>query len=209
MLYIAHRGYSLKYKDNSVEGIRAAIERGYDGVEIDVQLCKDGRIVLYHDVFAGDRFVSEMTYETLAASFGIQTLDDLYNEVPEIEHALLFVDIKGSDTDICVALDAFYKTRSITSVYFCSFNRKLVSRLPVQFKKGSTFQTTFLPGEYDTLIGDIQVVVLHWTCLDQQFIEHCKHRNVAVFTFTHKEPMELSYMKRFSDVTGIITNGLC
>jgi glycerophosphoryl diester phosphodiesterase len=41
---MAHRGYSLKYKDNSIDAIREAILRGYDGVEIDVQLCGTGRI---------------------------------------------------------------------------------------------------------------------------------------------------------------------
>ena len=35
MRYIAHRGYSIRYRDNSIEGIREAIHREYDGVEID------------------------------------------------------------------------------------------------------------------------------------------------------------------------------
>lgn len=208
MLFVAHRGYSLRHKDNSIEGVRAAIERGYDGIEIDVQLCKDGRIVLYHDVYAGDQFVSETNFATLSTAFGIQSLEELYRAVPEVEHTLLFVDIKGDRTDICDALEAFYQTRSITDVYFCSFNRTLVYRLPVQFKKGSTFGTTFLPDEYDLMIGNLQVVLLHWTCLDSSFIAHCKERNVSVFTFTHKEPMELNYMTRYKDLTGIITNGL-
>lgn len=36
MKYIAHRGLSSKYKQNTVE----AIQSGYHGVEIDIQLCK-------------------------------------------------------------------------------------------------------------------------------------------------------------------------
>jgi glycerophosphoryl diester phosphodiesterase len=51
MLWIAHRGYSIDFRDNSVEAIREAVRRGYHGVEIDVQLCKTGEIVLHHDVY--------------------------------------------------------------------------------------------------------------------------------------------------------------
>ena len=47
MKCIAHRGYSLKYKDNSVQGIKEALFRGYDGVEIDIQLCDTGEIVVF------------------------------------------------------------------------------------------------------------------------------------------------------------------
>ena len=50
MKCIAHRGYSLKYRDNSIEAIRQAIHMEYDGVEIDVQLCATGELMLHHDV---------------------------------------------------------------------------------------------------------------------------------------------------------------
>lgn len=208
MLFIAHRGYSSRYRDNSIDGIQAAIEQGYDGVEIDVQLCLDGRIVLYHDIYAGDRFISETTYEELSTFSGIQSLEELYDEVPAIEHTLLLVDIKGNSTDICNALVAFYATRSITDVYFCSFNRKLVYRLPIQFKKGCIFETTFLPHEYDMMIDNLQVVLLHWTCLDEQFIRQCLLRNAMVFAYTHKEPMELKWMNKCDLLNGIVTNEL-
>ena len=54
MKCIAHRGYSIKYKDNSIEAIQEAINRDYDGVEIDVQLCGTGELVLHHDVYLDD-----------------------------------------------------------------------------------------------------------------------------------------------------------
>ena len=42
MKCIAHRGYSLTHIDNSIEAIREAVHREYDGVEIDIQLCGSG-----------------------------------------------------------------------------------------------------------------------------------------------------------------------
>jgi glycerophosphoryl diester phosphodiesterase len=52
----------------------------------------------------------------------------------------------------------------------------------------------------------LNVVILHWTCLDHDFITHCKNEDIRVYTYTHKEDEELEYMYRYR-VDGIITNG--
>ncbi|MFD2115292.1 glycerophosphoryl diester phosphodiesterase membrane domain-containing protein [Paenibacillus yanchengensis] len=45
----AHRGDTLEAPENSLRSITAAIEKGYQSVEIDVQLTEDGVAVLHHD----------------------------------------------------------------------------------------------------------------------------------------------------------------
>ncbi|HYD84553.1 MAG TPA: glycerophosphodiester phosphodiesterase family protein, partial [Opitutus sp.] len=47
----AHRGGVVedKFPDNSADAVRAAIERGYWGLEIDIRETKDGVLVLRHD----------------------------------------------------------------------------------------------------------------------------------------------------------------
>jgi len=81
-----------------------------------------------------------------------------------------------------------------------------VYNLPQRFKKGSTFETTFDPSEYDMVTRDLDAVVLHWTCLDHDFITYCRVVGIKVYTYTHKEDKELEYMYRYG-VDGIITNG--
>lgn len=46
---IAHRGYALRYPENTLPSLRAAIEAGARYLECDVQLTKDGIPVLLHD----------------------------------------------------------------------------------------------------------------------------------------------------------------
>ena len=46
----AHRGYSGKYPENTMLAFKKAVEAGADGIELDVQLSKDNRIVICHDV---------------------------------------------------------------------------------------------------------------------------------------------------------------
>ncbi len=46
---VAHRGYALRYPENTVVSIRAALEAGARAVEFDVQLTADRVPVLLHD----------------------------------------------------------------------------------------------------------------------------------------------------------------
>jgi len=45
----AHRGASLKAPENSLPAFALAVELGADGIELDVQLSKDGVPVVFHD----------------------------------------------------------------------------------------------------------------------------------------------------------------
>lgn len=49
MKNFAHRGFSGKYPENTMIAFRKAIEAGVDGIELDVQLTKDGHVVIIHD----------------------------------------------------------------------------------------------------------------------------------------------------------------
>ncbi|KNC50081.1 glycerophosphoryl diester phosphodiesterase [Thecamonas trahens ATCC 50062] len=46
---VAHRGYSSAAPENTLAALKMSIEAGVDGVEIDLQVTKDGVIVLLHD----------------------------------------------------------------------------------------------------------------------------------------------------------------
>ncbi|WP_139489635.1 glycerophosphodiester phosphodiesterase [Brevibacillus dissolubilis] len=48
-LIYAHRGASGNYPENTMNAFRAAVEQGADGIEIDVQLTRDGEPVVIHD----------------------------------------------------------------------------------------------------------------------------------------------------------------
>ena len=66
----AHRGFSSKYPENTLLAFEKAIEVGVDGMEFDVQLTKDGEIVIIHDetidrTSNGSGLVKVFTYEVL------------------------------------------------------------------------------------------------------------------------------------------------
>ncbi len=45
----AHRGFSRSYPENTLLAFGEALRTGCDGIELDVQLSKDGRLVVFHD----------------------------------------------------------------------------------------------------------------------------------------------------------------
>ena len=48
-LIIAHRGHSLEVPENTTEAYRRAIELGAEMIEADVNISRDGRLVMMHD----------------------------------------------------------------------------------------------------------------------------------------------------------------
>ncbi len=76
-LIFAHRGYSAKYPENTLPAFKAAIAARADGIELDVQLSKDGVPVVIHDetlprTTTGRGFVKDHSAEEL------QTMKILY-----------------------------------------------------------------------------------------------------------------------------------
>ena len=49
MKVYAHRGYSGKYPENTMLAFKEAEKTGCYGIELDVQLTKDGEVVIIHD----------------------------------------------------------------------------------------------------------------------------------------------------------------
>ena len=67
---MAHRGYSGKYPENTMLAFEEAAKTGADGIELDVQLTKDGQVVVIHDeridrTTDGSGWVKDYTYEEL------------------------------------------------------------------------------------------------------------------------------------------------
>ncbi|MBT2677574.1 glycerophosphodiester phosphodiesterase [Bacillus sp. ISL-35] len=48
-LILAHRGYAAEYPENTMLAFKEAEKAGADGLELDVQMTKDGELVVIHD----------------------------------------------------------------------------------------------------------------------------------------------------------------
>ncbi|MER0467410.1 glycerophosphodiester phosphodiesterase [Bacillus cabrialesii subsp. cabrialesii] len=98
----AHRGASGQYPENTMLAFEKGIEAGADGLEFDVQLAKDGRIVVIHDERL-DRttslkgFVKDTAYDVIKTANAAANHDQTYSDtkVPLLEDVLSWAEKKN------------------------------------------------------------------------------------------------------------------
>lgn len=112
-LIIAHRGHSLEVPENTTEAYLRAIELGAEMIEADVNISRDGRIMMIHDATldrttSGHGRVSEATWDEIAsldagswfgpdfAGLRIPTVEDTIELARDARIWMCF-EVKGSD----------------------------------------------------------------------------------------------------------------
>ena len=67
--YFAHRGAQKIYSENTLKSFQKAIELGCDGIEMDIQITKDEKIIIFHDfdiaLGKNQHFISQLTYQEI------------------------------------------------------------------------------------------------------------------------------------------------
>lgn len=108
----AHRGlHGAGVPENSIQAFALAVEKGY-GVELDVQMTKDGKVVVFHDgtlkrMCGVDGFLKDFTYDELQ-QFRLAGTDQripLFSDVLEVlKETDLICEIKGDNGNHCYEL---------------------------------------------------------------------------------------------------------
>ncbi len=142
MKIIAHRGFHDKYKPNTKEALISALEKEYiDGIEFDIRLTKDKKIVIIHDPiinFISDGFgiVKKMTYRKLLKyNFGtkenpskILLLDNFLKNLKTDK--IILIDIKEESNNITIANKLIKIINKYNlNIYICSFNYNIIKYL--------------------------------------------------------------------------------
>ena len=100
----AHRGASRQFPENTLAAFRRAAELGADGIELDVSLSADGRVVVMHDntvdrTTNGHGEIAELSWDEIRAlDCGMGQRPPLLSEVLEFmrDNALLLnIEIKS------------------------------------------------------------------------------------------------------------------
>ena len=131
--FIAHRGYSGKYLQNTEEAFIKAVEHGSGGIETDVRITKDGVLVVNHDddaVFEdGTRLkICDATYEELTSKPLLNRFTDTkiyvctfrrYLEICRDGNMVCFIELKGHFPDEKIN-EAFTLAGEVYDLKMCS-----------------------------------------------------------------------------------------
>ncbi len=208
MKVYAHRGYRGKYPENTMLAFEKAVEVGADGIELDVQLTKDGEIVIIHDETV-DRttdakgFVKDFTLSELKkldagriknGAFGFQ-------EIPTLGEYLNFAKKHNIITNIEIKSAVYYyeeleeKTLDMVKEYelgnkivFSSFNHmsiNLLKKLAPEIRGGALLEYIDLgnPGYYCKKHGFDSFHPDHAT-FTKEDMENCKKHGIEVNVWT-------------------------
>jgi glycerophosphoryl diester phosphodiesterase len=209
ILSIAHRGYSSKYKDNSWSAFKNVKKKGFDMIEIDIQLCKSGEIIIYHDTFLKNKQISTLTLaEIKKKKKSIITLQEFF-EYFDSNIQPVYLDMKGGE-ELAHRLFCFLKTYAInlTNIICCSFNKRHIDYLKLkipELKVGFITSNILNTEDLENYTKNIDALIIEWNMLDNDTIKFCRQKEICVYTYTMKGIDSFNYIKNFN-VDGIISN---
>lgn len=128
VIVLGHRGFSAKYPENTILAFQKAIEAGADGIELDVWLTKDGRVVVMHDETIDrtsnlrgrvkNMTLGEIRRAELAMGQRIPALEEVFEVLPE--EAMVNIEIKDADA-VKAAYNIVKRFNASERVLFSSF----------------------------------------------------------------------------------------
>ena len=147
MYLISHRGLDNHiYSENSLKAIESVLNKDYiDGIEIDVRMTKDKKIVLIHDpvidlISNGSGIVKYMNFDDLnkyqygKSKESIITLDNLLDIINTDK--IILIEIKEFGNDFINLVDETIKiiSKHNLNIYISSFNYRLLNYVKSKYK---------------------------------------------------------------------------
>ncbi len=230
VLNFAHRGASQNAPQNTLAAFRLAREMGVDGVELDVQVSKDGEAVVIHDFTVdattdGQGPVKDKTLAELKeldagsrfdARFAGERIPTLEEVIVEVGHQLVLnIELKarafGSAHLVAEVVRLIEDHGLIHRVIVSSFNPLALRRV----KKLNQRIATGLLYYFDLPAHLLRALLLFLTEPDalhpekhlvtQEYMRWAKERGYRVNVWTVDEPAEMERLIALG-VDGIITN---
>ncbi|MEK0317577.1 glycerophosphodiester phosphodiesterase [Cohnella sp. 56] len=220
VLIAAHRGDTAGAPENSLQSVLSAIDKGLTAVELDVQLTRDGVVVLNHDAnlrrMAGvNSRVSDLTYAQLGRldigedengePVRIATLGEVLGEAQG--RIKLLIDLKPYGAGEALAEDVvrlIRETRMEEDAYIQSFDGaalRHIREIDPEIKIGQILY--FALGDLSSL--DVDFYTIEQIMLTKQLVNKAHAAGRGVWVWTVNDRRDLKEVLKFQ-VDGIITD---
>lgn len=215
---ISHRGndVGITYPENSKEAIYEVLKRDYiAGVEFDVRMTKDKKIVVSHDnnialSSNGRGFISNMNLNVLEKyNFGtithpikIATLNEILTNLDS--NKKIIIEIKDESKKYKRVVKEVYKiikNYSDLNIYICSFNDKLIQYF---MKKYPTVKTGLLVGVKKNLNSNNKNFYFYSVSIIN-YKSYLNYDNLYIWTINEKAILD-DVLKTINRNIGVITD---
>ncbi|MGH4140196.1 glycerophosphodiester phosphodiesterase [Clostridium sp.] len=224
----AHRGASAYYPENTLISFEKAIEMGATGIETDVQLTKDGILVLIHDEMVnrttdGEGLVKDYTYKELNKLDAGSWMGEKFAgaKIPTVEE-LIYLTL---DSDIVInfeikngiviyedieqkLIDLIYKHKINHKVILSSFNHYSIAKCNKISKAINTgvlyMEGIYKPYNYASTVG-AKAIHPYVLAINEEVIKETKKHKTQINVFTVDDEEKMKFLLDMK-VDGIITN---
>jgi glycerophosphoryl diester phosphodiesterase len=229
-LSFAHRGASRDAPDNTMAAFVRAAELGADGIELDVQLSRDGEVVVIHDfrleaTTDGEGLVRDKTLAELLEldagswfhpSFAGQRIPTLQKVVDEVGHRLLLnIELKTVDPRddglAAMVVRIVEENGLLDRVILSSFNplalrraKRVNSRVPVGLLYAPD-SPILLRRPWLHHFMRLEALHPHHASVDDRYMAWARKRGYRIHTWTVDDPDEMERLMR-QGVDMIISN---
>lgn len=224
---IAHRGASRDYPENTLLAYRKAIEMGVEYLEIDVQVTRDGEIVVMHDerldrTTNGTGFIDNLLLadiRELDAGQGEQV--PLLSEVFQLardNHIRLCIEVKGVDEYASVEItnvtvNAIQRADFVPFAVLTSFYQDALRRAKQLEPRLATLldpspqDGSLTPREIceQTLASHANIISFDFEYVTPQVMREAELTGLAMWPWAPNTPEEISRMLALN-VPGIMTD---
>lgn len=225
----AHRGFSSEYPENTMLAFTKAYEAGADGIETDVQMSKDGKVVVIHDesllrTCGVDKRVEECTFEELVNTRASRTKGDRFDAtIPSFDELCAFIAKTGMVTNVEIKTGVVYypgieeKIRDSVVKYgiedkviFSSFNPLslvVMKKLLPQCESGLLFESVFNPLHLSYLVKECGFQYLHpdFALVNDSMLSEAKACGLSLNVWTVDKEDDLKKLMEWG-VNAAITN---
>ncbi len=217
-LIISHAACGGHAPENTLAGIRKAIELGSEAIEIDLQASADGVPVLMHDLTVdrttkGSGEVAKLTLEELraldAGGEPVPTLAEVLDLT--IGKVLLVMEIKAPGIEEHVAR-VVHEKQALNDVMAWSFYppalqgmRAAEPRIPCALLVGGESMPEWERMRSLALKLGVQGVSVFTPAIDERVVEDCRRRGLALYTWTPDTETAIERAVR-AGVDGVCSN---
>lgn len=213
-MYIAHRGYGNNiYNDNSFDAYENAFNNDFNMIEMDVQLCKSGEVIIYHDIYIKTKLIRDMNYSELSCK-NIKTLKEFLIEKYN-KNMNILLDIKGKHDNIVDKILILCNKYNINynKIFMSSFNKIVITDL-IKFKSiynykiGLISDNNFYYDEIKYQLNKIDFISINFEMLiacDEELLKQCKEKNIKIFVWTIQNNDQYELLKNI-DIDGYISD---
>lgn len=215
MKELAHRGYSALYPENTMEAFIQAYYKGFDGVETDVHMTRDGHLVLIHDekinrTSDGKGYVKDMTLSELRQYNFCYEKSERY-PIPTLKELLEFIQDKDFLVNIELKTDVIHyegieekvyqmvKDYGVENqIYYSSFYLPSVLKimqLDPEAYVGYLMEKNYKKKTLELYTNHIQAYHPRYNYLNEKRIKELKENDICIGTWTVPSRKEYERLK--------------